>query len=297
MSETQALGPITLFVLMLIVGLELTVADFRRVMASPVAVIGGTLAQLVALPLLAWGVAAVFALDPVFAVGAVLMAASPGAGASNILAFIGRGNVALSVTLTGLASLASVITLPAMAALSVRVFLEQEGGADVPIWPLLSQLIFALLLPISLGMWIRARFPGEAVRWIPRIQRIGMLSLLVLVALAIVFSDQEAPPNIDAVTLVYAAAAWSVCAMAMGWGLATLFGMSPADRFTFLIEFSTRNIAVTTIAAFSGLGRIDLALFGGIYAAVGYPLAGTLAAWRRFATRPPPDPPDASEAR
>ena len=80
-----------------------------------------------------------------------------------------------------------------------------------------------------------------------------------------------------------AAGLWTLAAMAIGWTTATLLRLSPEDRFTFLIEFSARNIAVASIVALSGLGRVDLSFFSGVYMAVGYPMTAAAALWRRGA--------------
>jgi hypothetical protein len=69
--------------------------------------------------------------------------------------------------------------------------------------------------------------------------------------------------------------------MAIGWGVARALGLGPVDRFTFLIEFSARNVAVASIVALSGLDRLDLTFFGGVYVAIGYPLAAAAVVWRR----------------
>ena len=85
-----------------------------------------------------------------------------------------------------------------------------------------------------------------------------------------------------------AAGVWTLSAMAIGWGVAGLLRLPADDRFTFLIEFSARNIAVATIVAMSGLGRIDLSFFSGVYAMVGYPLTATAVLLRRRMRRPKP---------
>jgi BASS family bile acid:Na+ symporter len=283
MTETQLVGPVVLFILMVIVGLELTPADFYRVMRAPAAVVGGTLAQLLLLPLMTWCVVALLDVPPVFGAGAILVAASPGAGISNILVALARANTALSVTLTGVASVLSVATLPVVAALGVRVFLGDSIVVDVPVGVLTLQLAFALLLPIALGMLVRARRPDLAHRYAPRIQRWAMIAIAVLVALSIVFSDEEdMQVGFDDLGIGFlAAGVWTLSAMAIGWGMAVLLRLSAPDRFTFLVEFSARNVAVATIIALSGLDRLDLTFFGGLYVAVGYPLAGIAVLWWR----------------
>ena len=83
-----------------------------------------------------------------------------------------------------------------------------------------------------------------------------------------------------------AAGVWTLAAMAIGWGTAFALRLPAEDRFTFLIEFSARNIAVATIVAMSGLGRFDLTFFSGVYIAIGYPLAGAAVWLRRRAVSP-----------
>lgn len=281
MNEIQATGPLVLFLLMMVVGLELTVADFRRVAAAPLAVVGGTLGQLALLPLMTWGVVWLLDVPPVFGAGAVLVAVSPGAGISNIFTMLAGANIALSVTLTAMTSVLSVVTLPTLAALGMRFFLGDGVHVEVPVGRLIVQLAAVLLIPISLGMWVRARFPSFALRHGRRLQRGALVAIALLIAVAIAFGEEGDLDFGDASVGLLAGGVWTLCAMAIGYGVATLLGQRGGDRFTFLIEFSARNIAVATIVAMSGLGRLDLTLFSGAYLAVGYPLCGVAVLLRR----------------
>lgn len=281
MDVTQIAGPVVLFLLMSIVGLELTPDDFRRVLAAPRAVVGGTLAQIVLLPLLTWAVVTALGVNPVFGAGAVLVAVSPGAGISNILTALARANIALSVTLTAFTSVLSVLTMPAVASLGMRVFLGDAANVEVPVLALAGQLGAMLLLPIGLGMWLRSSRPDRAKRFAPVLHRITIVAIIVVVLLGIAFADEEQMRFEGSGRALVAAAIWTLAAMATGWGVARLLGLEAADRFTFLIEFSARNIAVASIVAMSGLDRIDLTFFSGVYATAGYPLAAAAVAWRR----------------
>ena len=286
MDVTQIAGPIVLFLLMTIVGLELTPADFRRVFAAPLTVVGGTLAPWIFLPLMTWLVVALLGVNPVFGAGAVLVAVSPGAGISNILTSVARANTALSVTLTATTSVFAVITLPTITSLGMRVFLRDAQPVDVPVVTLVAQLLVSLLAPITLGMWIRTRWPRRAIALAPRLQRITLFVIALLVGVGIALAPEE-QVNFEGGNVALAAAAvWTLAAMGIGWSVAAALQLPPADRFTFLVEFSARNIAVATIVAMSGLGRIDLTFFGGVYAAAGYPLVGAAALWRRRRHRP-----------
>ena len=104
--------PVIIFVLMFAMGLSLTVADFRRLIAYPRAVIVGLVGQLVLLPILAFTVTWLFNAPPVLAAGAILLSACPGGVTSNSYVFVSRGDVGLSVTLTAITSLLTVFTIP-----------------------------------------------------------------------------------------------------------------------------------------------------------------------------------------
>jgi BASS family bile acid:Na+ symporter len=280
LNVTAVAGPIVLFLLMTIVGLELTTDDFRRVLQVPRAVVGGTVAQWLLLPAMTWLVVWLLGVNPVFGAGAVLVAVSPGAGISNILVALARANTALSVSLTATASAFAVVTLPVFASLGMSLFIDDAVDVEVPVASLIGQLTVSLLLPISLGMWLRARNPWRAAQLAPRLQKITMVVIAVVVGFGIAFAPEEQVNFEGSEVALVAAGVWTLLAMALGWGTAAVLRLSAEDRFTYLIEFSARNIAVAAIVAMSGLDRIDFTFFGGLYFMVGYPLAA-FAVWLR----------------
>jgi BASS family bile acid:Na+ symporter len=281
MEVNQLAGPFVLALLMMVIGLELTPADFRRVFASPRAVIGGTLGQLIALPLMTWLVVFATGVNPVYGAGAILVAVSPGAGMSNVFTALARANVALSVTLTAVSSVLAALSMPVIASFGMQVFLGDSRPVAVPVADLMWQLGLSLVVPLGLGMWLRAARPAFAERYAPAIQRILFAIILVFVGLAIAYSD-EGQVQFEGSGLAFLAATlWTLAAMAIGFGIAWILDLPEADRFTFLIEFSARNIAVASIVAISGLGRIDLTLFSGVYAMVGYPMTAGIVIWHR----------------
>jgi BASS family bile acid:Na+ symporter len=286
MNATDFAGSLVLFLLMMIVGLELSVADFRRVASAPRAVIGGTFGQLLLLPLMTWAVVATLDVPPVFGAGAVLVAASPGAGMSNIMVALARANLALSVTLTAVASVLAVVTLPVTAAIGVRFFLGDDVDVEISVGELVRQLLLVLLLPIGLGMALRARRPDFAAHYSKRLQRVLFATFLAFIALSIALGDQQEVALEDVRVGLVAATLWTLAAGAIGWGLATALDLSHADRFTFLIEFAARNMAVATMVAIAGLGRLDLTFFSVAYVMVGYPLIGAVTFLRRRYTTP-----------
>jgi len=279
-DSSQLLGPFVLFLLMVIVGLQLTLPDFRRVLASPRVVLVGTLGQLVLLPLMTWVVISALGLSPVFGAGAVILAASPGAGMSNVMAAVAGAHVALSVTLTAVSSVLAVVTLPFLTALGMRLFIGDAADVEVPVGYLVSQMALFLLLPISLGMAARARFGDATLRYVSWINRIAVVAIIALTVVSGAGNQATLPSGDEFGRALVAAALWTVAAMGIGWGLARWMGLDEDDRFTFLIEFSARNLALSFIVAVSSLGRLDLGFFTGAYAATGFPAAILVAVLR-----------------
>lgn len=280
MDSTQLLGPFVLFLLMVIVGLQLTPPDFRRVLANPRVVVVGTLGQLLLLPLMTWAVISALGLSPIFGAGAVILAASPGAGMSNVMTAVAGAHVALSVTLTAVSSVLAVVTLPFLTAMGMRLFIGDAADVEVPVGYLISQMALFLLLPIALGMGARARFGDATLRYVSWANRTAVIAIIALTVVSASGSQTALPSGDEFTRALVAGALWTVFAMGIGWGLARLMELDADDRFTFLIEFSARNIALAFIVAVSSLGRLELGFFSGAYAATGFPAAILVAVLR-----------------
>jgi BASS family bile acid:Na+ symporter len=271
MDYSEAIGPLTLFFLMTVVGLQLVPADFRRVVAVPKAVIVGTLGQILLLPLMTWALVSSLGLPPELAAGAMLLAASPGAGMSNLMAAIAGAHVALSVTLTAISSVLAVVTLPMITGLGLSLFFGEGSDVAVPVERLMGQMLAFLLLPIGVGMLLRARI-GEGVQnAIPWINRLAIVGIVATSLLSGANSGLELPTGAALALAALACVLWTLLAMTIAWILGALLDLDADDRFTFLVEFSARNIALAFIVAISSLGRLELGLFAGVYALVGYP--------------------------
>ena len=117
--------PIALAIIMFGLGLSLTVADFRRVVRTPKAVAVALVLQVVVLPLVAFGLVTVFDLDPLLAVGVMLLAASPGGTTANLFSHLFRGDVALNITLTAINSVLAAFSIPIITNFAISYF-----GAD-----------------------------------------------------------------------------------------------------------------------------------------------------------------------
>lgn len=286
MTILNIIAALILFIMMSAVGLELTIADFRRAAARPKVIVWGTLAQLSILPLGTGVLLLVYPLAGHIAAGMVLLAAAPGGGISNVFTYLAGANTALSVLLTAFASLVAVVSFPVLSAIGIELLLGEQIAVDVPIVPLIGQLVVLVLLPITLGMIVRQRRPDLATRYATPLRRFTFLAIIGLLAIAMA-SDTTGLAG-DVTHGLIAAFIWTLMAMGLGWGLARAAGLKTDDAFTFLIEFSVKNVGFAAIVALAVLERPDLAVFFGSYVLIGYPLAGLFAFGYRKAVHPFP---------
>jgi BASS family bile acid:Na+ symporter len=251
--------PFAVFYLMWVVGLELTPEDFHRLRQRPAATVLGTLGPLVAFPLVAGVV--VLALRPAEAVtaGIILIASAPGAPISNLLVHLARGNIALSVTLTALASVLGILTFPLLTRGGFLLYMGKPATAGFPLGPMIGQLILLMVLPIVLGMATRHRWPGFVAARRAGLTRVS-LPLVAVIVVAIVY-DQRALAAEQIAPVVGIAASVTLTMMAIGWGLGIVARAPFPDRVAFLVEFSARNTALAVVVAATILGRLDYAVF------------------------------------
>jgi BASS family bile acid:Na+ symporter len=181
---TAILMPLALGVIMLGLGLSLTLADFRRVVVYPRAVLVGLLCQTVLLPLLCFGIARGFGLPPELAVGLMLLAASPGGATANLFSHLAKGDVALNITLTATNSLLSLFTLPLIVNLSLAAFLGTERSIPLQFDKVL-QVFAVVLIPVGIGMLIKAKQPEISERLQRPVKIASALFLLLVIAAAV----------------------------------------------------------------------------------------------------------------
>ncbi|MGB3636992.1 MAG: bile acid:sodium symporter [Rivularia sp. (in: cyanobacteria)] len=163
---TTVFLPLALFIIMLGMGLGLTLNDFKRVFIQSKAVILGLIAQLIVLPTIGFLLATIFPLSPELAVGVMILAACPGGPTSNMVSYLVRGNVALSITLTAISSLITVFTIPIVVNLAMQKFMGEAIALQLPFLKTLIQIAVITFIPVALGMLLHRYAPQfAALRW------------------------------------------------------------------------------------------------------------------------------------
>jgi predicted Na+-dependent transporter len=153
---------IVLGLVMFGVGLSLTFSDFKRVIRHPRAFFTGLSVQMVGLPVIAFTISLLAPIPDEIKVGLIILAASPGGATSGFLTYLWKGNVALSLSLTSVNSLLTLFSIPVVVNLGLRVFLGKSSDLHLPFWDTVGHIFFITIIPATLGILIRRRFPRTA---------------------------------------------------------------------------------------------------------------------------------------
>lgn len=281
--------PVALFIIMTGIGLSLTTAQFARERRAPRGAIVGTVAQLLLMPALGFAVAALLRLPPAIAVGIVIVAASPGGATSNLVAYLARANVALSIVLTVVASVATIVTLPLAANLALRWQADTaEAIVRVPVLRTVGLLVAIVLVPVSIGMAVRRRAPERAQALERAVSAFGGAVLaLLIVGIAIAVRTQiwdllrQSGP---------AAILLNLGGLAIGWGMARLARLDPRDRLTCAIELGIKNTTLGILIAVNVIGSEAMGFPSAVYGLLMYVSAAVIVARRRRAGASAPLP-------
>jgi BASS family bile acid:Na+ symporter len=249
--------PIVLAVIMFGMGTSLTVADFRKILVNPMGVIAGLVCQLILLPAIAIGIAAVSGLRPEHQVGLVLVAACPGGAIANLLSYLMKGSVALSVSFTAINSFITIFTIPFVVNIGLETFASTRVSLVLPFWETVAQILFITVIPAFLGVWMQAKFP-KTTQGMQRYFKLGMPILLAIAMIGAIFLEKK-DVRVEASELLEVlpwALGLNFAAMGAGWATAWLLRLGKPAQVTLGLEVGLHNsglaIAIATSAFMLG---------------------------------------------
>ncbi|MEV6812150.1 bile acid:sodium symporter family protein [Micromonospora sp. NPDC051296] len=259
--------PIALGIIMLGLGLGLTVADFRRVAQHPKAAVIALVCQVLLLPALCFGLVLGFGLPPELAVGMMLLAASPGGTTANLYSHLFGGHVALNITLTAINSVLAVVTLPIVVNLSASYFLADAASIGLQFDKVL-QVFAIVLVPVAIGMLIRARVPGVAERLNRPVRILSVVVLVAVIAGAVLGERENIADYFVSVGL--AVLAFNLLSLAIGYGVPRLAGVdrSAATAAGFEIGIHNSTLAITIALSPALLNSTQMAIPAAVYGIV-----------------------------
>lgn len=260
--------PITLGIITLGMGLSLTDKDFRNIFTHPKAFTTGLISQMLLLPLLAFFIARISNIDPMYKVGLMIIAACPGGATSNLVSYMLRGNVALSISMTALNSLITLITIPLVVTLSLEFFIQQDANIRLNVGDTMLNVFLITLLPAYVGTRIRKWKPVLA-KGVERYLKVILPLLLALIYAGVIFIDRDGESATFNDFLIILPYTLALHLLAMGTGLlvSRLARLEARDRMTIAIEVGLQNSALAIFVAATLLKSHSMALVPVVYGA------------------------------
>ena len=205
----------------------------------------------------------------------MLLVASPGGATANVFSHLARGDVALNITLTAINSLLILLTLPLVVSWSMAYFMAAHTAIPAPTQKVLEVAVI-ILLPVALGMWVRARTSTLADRLERWVKPLSLLTLLVLIVVTVVREKQLILAH--AATLGLACLALSLLSLTIGYCVARLLRLEAGQSIAIAFEIGIHNTTLAIFIALSVLKMPVLSVPAALYSLVMYFTAG-LAAW------------------
>jgi BASS family bile acid:Na+ symporter len=288
---TNLLLPLALGVIMLGLGLGLTVEDFRRVARYPRAVLTGLTLQVLVLPWAAFALALAFGLPPALAVGLMLLAASPGGATANIYSHLARGDVALNITLTAINSLLCLLTLPIILNLALEYFLGAGQYVPPPVRKVV-EVALIIVLPVALGMAIRAFAPRASRRAEKPVRLLSVVVLVLLIAAAVLQSRDVLLEYFAVVGL--ACLLFNLASMGVGYAAPLALKLPRRQAIAISMEIGIHNGTLAIFIALNVLQDAAMSIPAAVYSLLMFFTAAAFAFWLnrgRAAQSASPQPP------
>ena len=228
-------------------GLGLTIEDFSRVIKQPKDFLIGLICQIILLPIVAFLIVKIWPISPELAIGVIIISVAPGGVTSNILTFLSKGDVALSISLTAIVSLLSVITVPYILISSIYLLGYDSLIKDISLISMAIQMFLIVAIPTLIGMILRKFLTNFAIKFGSIANKISIF-LFVFVLIGAIVSEKdniiEYFAEAGLVTLFL-----NILMMILAFYIASFFGSAPPQKKAISIECGLQN---GTLAIFIG---------------------------------------------
>ncbi len=258
-------------VIMFGMGLTLKAQDFRIVFSRPKDVLIGCLAQFTVMPLLAFALTRIFPLEEALAIGVILVGCCPGGTASNVITYLARGDLALSVGMTAVSTLLAPFLTPLL------VWLLAGKTVDVDVAGMLLSILWVVILPIALGLLVKRFWPRATERASVFLPAVSALAICVIVLIVIAANAHKLLDG--GLTVLLVVVLHNVSGLGAGYLIGTLLRMTPAKRRAVSIEVGMQNSGLASSLATLHFAAYPLATIPGALFSVWHNLSGAAVAW------------------
>lgn len=265
-------------VIMFGMGMTLSPGDFKVVFSRPKDVLIGCLAQFTVMPLLAFGLTRLFRLDQALTIGVILVGCCPGGTASNVITYLSRGDLALSVGMTATSTLLSPVLTPLL------VWLLAGQTVDVHVMGMLLSILWVVILPVVLGLLVKRFWPRvteRATGYLPALSTLAICLIVLIVMAANAHKLLSGGIVIMLVVMLH-----NVCGLAIGYLIGWLLGLSSAKRRAISVEVGMQNSGLASSLATLHFAAYPMATLPGALFSVWHNLSGAVVA-RIYSRRMP----------
>lgn len=251
-------------------GMALSIDDFRIVLSRPRDIAIGCMAQFTVMPLLAWVLSRLFALDDALTVGVVLVGCCPGGTASNVITYLAKGDLALSVGMTATSTILAPFATPLL------VWLLVGQSVDVEVAGMLLSIFWVVILPIIVGLlvkWLWPRFSERATVYLPALSSLAICSLVVIIIAANASKLMDGGLIIILVVMLH-----NFFGLSFGYIIGRLLRLPSAKRRAISIEVGMQNSGLASSLATLHFAAYPMATIPGAIFSVWHNISGAVVA-------------------
>lgn len=257
-------------VIMFGMGLTLKADDFRVVFSRPKDVIAGCVAQFTVMPLLAFALSRLFSLDEALTVGMILVGCCPGGTASNVITYLAKGDLALSVGMTAVSTLLAPVLTPLL------VLLLTGKTVDVDVVGMLLSILWVVILPIGLGLLVKRFLPKVDERTSDYLPAVSSLAICLIVLIVIAANAQKLLSG--SLVIMLAVVLHNICGLAVGYLIGLMLHMSQPKRRAISIEVGMQNSGLASLLANTHFAALPMATIPGALFSVWHNISGAIVA-------------------
>jgi len=256
----------SLIIIMLGMGLSLVFDDFKRILLYPKAILVGLTNQLIVLPLIGFGIALAFPLQPEIAIGIMILAACPGGPTSNLISHLAKADVALSVSLTAISSFVTILTIPFIVNFALVHFLDEGKIIKLDVVQTIIQIFAIIVIPITIGMFIRKYKPNFSAKMAKPVRIASGIVLFLVISGLVIKQKEDLIPYLKQAGIV--AILLNVLTMTTGYLSAKLFKLKSKSALSISIESGIQNGTLAITVAVVLLNNADYAIAPAIYSLI-----------------------------
>ena len=267
--DTWAINPM-LGVIMFGMGLTLSPQDFRIVFSRPKDIIIGCLAQFTIMPLLALGLSWAFALPKELALGVILVGCCPGGTASNVITYLAKGDLALSVGMTATSTLLAPLLTPLL------VWLLAGTMVEVDTIGMLLSIVYVVIAPIAVGLIFQRYLPKFTKEIVPYLPAFSSIAIALVVGIIVAHNADRL--LVGGMIVVLVVMLHNLCGLSLGYIIGRLLGLADAKRRAISIEVGMQNSGLASSLATLHFAAYPLATIPGAIFSVWHNISGALVA-------------------